>query len=283
MHHYHKSNLRKPTLKQVPDLGRTTGREGLVCSASRAGDGRAHSHTDRRCTRTRQSSTQALLPAGLSSSGLSPPLCPALLTQEVQGALANPSTAAVAHKTLPNCYWLLSAPGWSHSLQGNTSILCRAFQCVKGSFGPSLAWREPVCLPARIPSAGEGAGAVQRCCPMSLLQRGRSRASAGLGSPRKHSQKPTQEQEQKSYPRRLQGSQQHLPLIKISPGESTSPCHHQGPVPREGCSELGHFRELEAHERAMGQRGRGWDRCVDRGKWAARSSSAERMEPGSSQ
>lgn len=91
-----------------------------------------------------------------------------LLTAEVRGAPANPSTAAVAHKTLPKCYWLLSAPGWSHDPQGNTSILCRAFQGVKGSLGPHLPWRESVFLPTSIPSAWGRSGAVRQVLPTVL-------------------------------------------------------------------------------------------------------------------
>lgn len=64
-----------------------------------------------------------------------------VLTPEVRGAPANPSVAAAAHKTLLKCYQLLAAPGWPHSLQGDTSILCRAFQYAKGSFGPHLPCR----------------------------------------------------------------------------------------------------------------------------------------------
>lgn len=53
----------------------------------------------------------------------------------------------------------------------------------------------------------------------------------------------------------------------ISPGGSTSPCcwGSQGPVSREGCSELVCFRELEKQQQAVRQQVRGWDQCVDRG------------------
>lgn len=75
---------------------------------------------------------------------------------------------------------------------------------------------------------------------------------------------------QKSFPRRLQGSQQRLPLSKQLPlprgGRPPRATRgSQGPVSREGCSELVCFRELEEQQRVVGQRGRGWDRHVNRG------------------
>lgn len=63
---------------------------------------------------------------------------------------------------------------------------------------------------------------------------------------------------QKSFPRRLWGLQQHLPLSNQLPfPRGGRPPHaawgRQGPVSREGCSELVRSRELEEQQRAVGQ------------------------------
>lgn len=102
MHFYHKGNLRNPALKQSPNAGRSRKRAGLHREHGRGRQSPFTAQTSdvskccRPAHRLRSQHDCPLQAAAIHHAQSS-------LTQEAGQALANASTAAPAHKTLPRC------------------------------------------------------------------------------------------------------------------------------------------------------------------------------------